>query len=401
MKHDEAALRNQADHVTRQLEAQYRVNAAREHNLRDAVSEAQQQVEDFDLKSIQFRALQAEATSYTKLYYDLQQQLQNAQVSANLHSEEVRLASPAMPKVRPVFPRTILSAVLAFLLAAIMGVAGVLVLGNLDNTFKNARQIEQYLRLKVLASIPVWPAAAAALPAPKSDTEGLTTSVLSEWQESGPHSEAVAALYSTLRFLCPDAKQSLLFTSTLPGEGKSTMVAALARTFALAGNRVLLIDGDTRRSRIHHIFGLSNSRGLTDAISQPTLNPLTLVLPTVIPDLFVLPAGIRVDGIPLLLERHFPSVLAALADKFDIVLIDTPPVLGMADAGVIARCVDHAVLLVHAGKTPRPQVAAAVRILETVAPNLIGAVLNRVTAQFDSEYSYYDSYKTYYGGEED
>lgn len=401
---DEAALQRQADHISRQLEAQYNVNAAREANLRNAVSVAQREVEDYDLKSIRFRALQAEATSYTKLYYNLQQQLQNAQVSANLHSEEVRLASPAIPKVRPVFPRTGLSAVLAFILSGILGVIGVLVLGNMDNTFKSAQQVEQLLRLRVLASIPIWTAAGAVASLPVSTSakeESITPTVLPAWQESGPHSEAIAALYSTLRFLCPDAKQSLMITSTLPGEGKSTMVAALARTFALAGNRILLIDADTRRSRLHHIFGLSNSRGLTDVIGQPTLNPMSLVLPTSIPDLFVLPAGTRVDGVPLLLERHFPSILSALVEEFDIVLIDTPPVLGMADAGVIARCVDHAVLLIHAGKTPRSQVAAALRILEAVAPNLIGAILNRVTSHFDSEYSYYDSYKTYYGEEED
>ena len=204
--------------------------------------------------------------------------------------------------------------------------------------------------------------------------------------------EAFRLLRSSLKWTQRDtSSRTLAITSALSSEGKTTTSANLAAACALEGKRVLLIDCDLRRPRLHQVFRLPRQPGIAQVL-WAGVSPSAAVRETFVDGLFVLPAGAYTERFgDLVGSGRMPSVLAELSACFDMVILDTPPVLAVADAAAVAPLVDG-VLLVVAGATNRHAVGQALRQLESVGARVIGAVLN----DSRGEVQRYGGYQHYY-----
>ncbi|MDA8188948.1 MAG: CpsD/CapB family tyrosine-protein kinase [Dehalococcoidales bacterium] len=194
-----------------------------------------------------------------------------------------------------------------------------------------------------------------------------------------PVSEAYRTLRTNIQFSSLDKPlRTLLLTSTGPDEGKSTTLANLGITFAQAGNRVILVDCDLRRPSLHEIFGLDNATGLTNLFIEETAGNLPLQS-TSVANLRVLTAGqLPPNPSELLGSRRLEKIIEILKTEADFVLFDSPPIIAVTDAAVLARKVDGVLLVISAGKTKRDRAVKARLVLEKVNANILGVVLNNV-----------------------
>lgn len=215
-----------------------------------------------------------------------------------------------------------------------------------------------------------------------------------------PVAEAFRTLRTNISFSSLDRPlKSLLVTSAGPEEGKSTTVANLAVVLAQAGSRVLVLDCDLRKPTMHKVFELENRRGLTSVLVEE-VPPGEVVMATAVPGLEVLTSGpLPPNPAELLGSQRMKSLLAQLVEGFDITLVDTPPLLAVTDAAVLAPLVDAAMLVARAGTTRVDMLQEAKASLEKTGVHLLGAVLNGLRPETDGYYYYYH-YKYYYGDRE-
>jgi capsular exopolysaccharide synthesis family protein len=202
-----------------------------------------------------------------------------------------------------------------------------------------------------------------------------------------PAAEAYRALRTNIQFSSLDKPlRTILATSTSPDEGKSTTIANLAVTMAQSEQRVILVDCDLRRPSLHTLFGLSNDVGLTSMILQE--GDQIPVQPTEVPGLTVLTSGpLPPRPADILGSRRMEAVIAQLREHADFVLFDTPPVVAVTDAAVLATRVDGVLLVFRSGVTKRDRAREARRLLEKVNANIVGVVLTDVKG--DDTYAYY------------
>ncbi|MFP4439986.1 MAG: CpsD/CapB family tyrosine-protein kinase [Chloroflexaceae bacterium] len=215
-----------------------------------------------------------------------------------------------------------------------------------------------------------------------------TSTLIALRDPRSPAAEAYRTLRTNIQFSSLDKPlHTLLFTSTGPDEGKSTTLANLAVTMAQAEQRVILVDCDLRRPTLHTLFGLSNETGLTSAILQPEAAALPLQDTSVV-GLRLLPSGpLPPRPADLLGSRRMEALIARLRAEADMVLFDTPPVIAVTDAAVLATRLDGVLLVLQAGKTRRDRAREARRLLEKVKANIVGVVLNN--AKQEVGYGYY------------
>jgi len=190
-----------------------------------------------------------------------------------------------------------------------------------------------------------------------------------------------------------NGSRSILITSSVPNEGKSTITSNLARTFAQAGYRTLIVDMDLRKPVLHKIFGTSGDVGITSVITgKANLNEA--IKTTEEPNLYVLPTGIRpINPSEFLRSNSTENLLRFLKTKFDIVIIDSPPAIAVADASIISTYVDSTILVASANYTDYRCINDSITNLRNVNANLIGVILNNVNVKssgYSYKYGYYD-----------
>ena len=234
---------------------------------------------------------------------------------------------------------------------------------------------------------------------PKHRPRRQTQNLQLIWEE-GAHSVA-AESYRTLRTNISLSQvdkpiRTLLVTSCIPKEGKSTTVANLGVTFALAQQKVLIIDADLRRPILHRIFGVPNSQGLTHTLSD-TVEYDQVFTPTKIPNLWVVTSGIiPPNPSELLGSQKMRLFLERSQKKFDMILLDSPPISSLADASVLGSIVDGVLFVIKANMASRDLVEKDKDQLQTVGANIIGVVLNDVDIKRDGYYKYYYYYNYEY-----
>jgi polysaccharide biosynthesis transport protein len=285
---------------------------------------------------------------------------------------------PAVPTATGKTKTLATVAALGFMLSA----ATAYLLSYLDNTLKTPEEVKRQLGLPALAAVP-----------DAGDSDILV-------MLPGHHnaaSEAYRLLRTNLQFAAVDRPlRTLVVTSSAPSEGKSVTTANLAMALAQGGQQVVVVDADLHRPTVHRIFGLPNNVGLTSALLNGHSEPEELLEATSDPRLRVLTSGpIPPNPTELVGSARMREVLSALVDIADIVLIDTPPVLILADAPVLAGVVDGMLLVVEAGGTRRDAALKSIETLKAVGARLVGVVLNRVPLKGGGSYYYYDYYRDY------
>jgi capsular exopolysaccharide synthesis family protein len=226
-------------------------------------------------------------------------------------------------------------------------------------------------------------------------TKDATAGLVAHEEPKSAAAEAYRALRTNIMFASPDKPvHTLLATSTSPDDGKSTTLANLAITFATAGSNTVLVDADLRRPHLHTIFGLGNDMGLTTFIadmarSKPGETPHLPLQDTMVDNLQVLTSGpVPPNPAEILASQRMGEIIALLRSGAEYILIDTPPIIAVTDAAVLAPRVDGVILVVNAGKTRRDLAVKARDMLNQVNAHILGVVLNN--AQVDrSAYAYY------------
>jgi capsular exopolysaccharide synthesis family protein len=208
-----------------------------------------------------------------------------------------------------------------------------------------------------------------------------------------PISEAFRTIRTNIEFSSIDHKiKTILVTSTEPGEGKSVTVANLGVTMAMAGKRVLVIDSDLRNPTIHKIYEITNDDGLTNLLVNPDIKP-TDILVSPYPNLYFLASGpLPPNPAELLGSQKIHQLFDTLKNEFDLILVDSPPVLAVADASILASYLDGVILVAASGQVSKDHILSARDQLQKVKANILGVILNKVPEGSGSYYNYY-----YYG----
>ncbi|MFI7029658.1 polysaccharide biosynthesis tyrosine autokinase [Microbispora rosea] len=286
-----------------------------------------------------------------------------------------------VPK-EPVAPQPLTDMALGALIALFAVIAGLVLRDRLDTTVKTAETLQQVARSSILGVIGY-------------ERDAKRHPLILRDRGRSSRGEAFRSLRTNLQFIGVDRQpRSLVVTSCLPGEGKSSTSANLAITMAQAGWRVVLVDADLRRPSVPRYLGIEGGTGLTDVlIERARLHDVIQTWGQ--PGLSVLPSG-RIPPNPseLLGSRGMRSVLAQLTEEYDMVIIDAPPLLPVTDAAALGAICDGALLVVRHGRTRREQVLRAGELLSSINARLVGTVLNFVPAKHGSYYGYgygYDS----------
>ncbi|WP_182880730.1 polysaccharide biosynthesis tyrosine autokinase [Microbispora sp. H10949] len=288
----------------------------------------------------------------------------------------VTVVDPAEVPQTPESPRPPVDIALGALIALLAAVTGLVLRDRLDTTVKTAETLQKVAGSSILGVIGY-------------ERDAKRHPLILRDQGRSSRSEAFRSLRTNLQFIGVDRQpKSLVVTSCLPGEGKSSTSANLAITMAQAGWRVVLVDADLRRPSVPRYLGIEGGTGLTDVlIERARLHDVIQTWGQ--QGLSVLPSG-RIPPNPseLLGSRGMRSVLAQLTEEYDMVIIDAPPLLPVTDAAALGAICDGALLVVRHGKTRREQVLRAGELLSSINARLVGTVLNFVPAKHGSYYGY-------------
>ncbi|HSD65159.1 MAG TPA: polysaccharide biosynthesis tyrosine autokinase, partial [Vicinamibacteria bacterium] len=338
------------------LRAEYRQLQRKEAELKAAIDEHKGKAAEQSQKLTELESLRKKADSAAGLYAVLLQKLNETNIAASLQNNNIRLLDRAVVPVRPVWPRKRQIALVALLGGLLLGAGWVLLRDALDNTLKDADDVERHLHLELLAAIPRY----------DKDDASLAT-------------EAYQNLRTALLFARRgEGGQVILVTGTAPGEGKTTTLLNVAKLLAVSGESVVVVDCDLRRANLHLRLGVSREPGFTDFFVK-SVDLSGLVRATRAPNLWAIPAGALPPNPPALLARpDLPTALAQLKRHYRWVLVDSPPVAAVTDALLLAQCADATVLVVQQNKVDRAMVKRALAALRKVTPNVVGAVLNAV-----------------------
>ena len=300
-------------------------------------------------------------------------------IAGRMTEESIEVHEEPQISKSPVSPNVTLNLVLGAVVGLIFGVGIAFFLEYLDTSVKSLEDVERYLQVPVLAVIP------------------KDVGVLHKQSGMSPDAEAYRILRTNIEFNRKNPEDNAItVVSGGAGEGKSTTLVNLAYICAQGGYTTLMIDADLRRPRLHTFFDINNSVGLTNYLTTELMLE-DVILQTPVDNLYFMPSGILpADAAGILNSRRMSELIQDVKQRFDLVLVDSPPILGVSDASVLASEVDLTMIVVQHRKLPRNMLLRVKQAVENVGGNVIGVVLNNVDIRSDSQYQYYTSYYTYY-----
>lgn len=385
-------LRNQIKELDRQvesevssikqsIEAAYLAAQEEEDQLRSQLEGSKVEVVDQRNKSIQYNIIQREVDTNRTLYDGLLQRYKEIGIAGSVGSNNISIVDPA---TRPAFPRSpnmLLNLALGILAGLLLGGLAAIGLDFMDDSFKSPEDIEREIGLPVIGVVPK-PKPGKAIEDELSDARSAM-------------SEAYRSLRTGLQFATSSGlPKTLLVTSSKPSEGKTTTTISLARSLANIGLNVLLIDGDLRNASVHKRMRMSNEVGLSNYLAG-SKRPEELVQNTDTEGLVLMTSGpLPPNPAELLNGPALVTLLTLAAESFDIVLIDGPPVMGLADAPLLSSAVQSTMIVVAANETRRSTVKIALRRLQFARANMVGALLNKFDVK-ETGYGYGYGYGDY------
>lgn len=391
--------------ITVNLESNYRKALDREKALRDAFDKQRAETVAQNQAAINYNILKQEIETNKGLLEGLMQRSKENDVTMAGTPNNIHVVDyGAIPK-GPIGPRRMQGVFLALVLALAFGVALALFLEYLDDTVKNPSDIESGLRLPSLAIIPIaGKSAQRFLPLSRAlqKRNGHTGGPELLINANGPtlQAEAYKHLRTSILLSTPGrSPKTLLVTSSVPSEGKTTTAVNTATVLAQTGANVLLIDADMRRPRLHQVFGLNNNEGLSAILSSEISKAeiLAKIDQYQESNIYLLSSGaIPPNPAELLGSSQMKRLLDIASDTFGYIVIDSPPIASFTDGVLISSLVDGVILVVHGGKTSRQVVRRTRQILQEVGAKIIGVVLNKAEVHSNDYYYYHYDYKGYH-----
>jgi polysaccharide biosynthesis transport protein len=385
-------LRNQIKELDRQvttevaaikqsIEAAYLAAKDEEEDLQTQLEGSKSEVVDQRNRSIQYNIIQREVDTNRTLYDGLLQRYKEIGLAGGVGTNNISIVDRATQPIFPRSPNLLLNLALALLGGLVLGALSAVGLDYLDDSFKAPEDIEREIGLPVIGVIP------------KPKSVALIEEELLDARSA--MAEAYRSLRTGLQFATSEGlPRTLLVTSSKPSEGKTTTTISLAKSLAHIGLEVLLIDGDLRNASVHKRLYCNNEMGLSNYLSG-SQKPEDVVQATDVKGLVVMTSGpLPPNPAELLNGPRMPSLLALASESFDIVLIDGPPVMGLADAPLLSSTTQATLLVVAANETRRSTVKTALKRLQFARANIIGVLLNKFDAK-QTGYGYGYGYGDY------
>ena len=352
--------------------------------LQGSITDLQGQIDDLDnqiddASPTEAATLESQRRSLLDRQDSLRETLDKLRIDAGISNQGAEVVRPAEAPDQPFAPTPVRTAVLAFIVGLLFGLGAAFLIDYLDQSIKHPGDLDK-LRSQVplLAVVPLVPA---------PDNRPIALSAPNDLSV-----EAYRSLRTSVQFLGIERDvQVIQVTSAMPGEGKTTTSTNLAVVLAQTGASVVLVDADLRRPRVHQVFAIDGSMGLTDNLVG---EPLDLTLQTVEGGLEVIVAGaVPPNPSEMLSSRRMTDFISELKKRFDYVVVDSAPTLPVSDAMALSRQVDGVLVVIQAGRVGLPQVRQTLATLEQVNAHILGLVLNKVV-----EADTIDGYGYGYGG---
>jgi capsular exopolysaccharide synthesis family protein len=362
------------------LQANYEVSLQRYEALEKELETARRSdIEAERERFLPFDKAEREVNVQRQILDALRARIAQEGIAVEVPRTPVEIVDPAEPPTRPVSPNLFLNIFLSVFLGLAAGVGLAYFIEYLDTSVKTVDDIERYLGLSVLGIIP------------------QKVRPLTEEGPESPHAEAYRVLKTNLQFANKGVSGgAYALVSGGVGEGKSTTLFNLAYVCAQLGDKVLIVDSDLRRPVQHRILGVSNRFGLTNVLMRDV--PIEETIKTTsVPNLHFLPSGkLPRTSLGLLDSQRMRELVKNLKARYDYVFFDSPPIMGVTDASILASEVDGVLLVVQYRKYPKIITSRAKRMIENVGGNVLGVVLNNINIMRDDYYYYYHSYYSQY-----
>jgi len=420
--------------ILRRVRNDFETAQRREELLRNDYANQSSLVTQLSEKGIRYSILRREVDTNRQIYDSMLQRVKESGIAAALRASNIRVVDLAYPPTSPYRPRKTVNAAIGLIGGLFMGVAFVFLRERSDRTFRQPGEAPVVLGVQELGTIPnaqvsspraiaavkvkvranlsksprLLKAAAGVVAQPAVDgSDGREKlELVTYWKPQSVMSESFRSTVTSLLVWesLGELPRVVAVTSPDPGDGKTTVCTNLATAFAIAGKRVLLVDGDLRRPRIHDIFRIPNVAGLGTLLGSrepdwETIDKMECIYQSEVPGLHVMPAGaLRGDITTLLFSSRCGELIAMLRGNYDMVLIDCPPMLHLADARILGLVAEGVVVVLRSGKTTRDEASVTIERLRRDGIQVLGTILNDWNPRHSrtSNYSHSDYYRKYY-----
>ncbi|MCX5713065.1 MAG: polysaccharide biosynthesis tyrosine autokinase, partial [Candidatus Omnitrophica bacterium] len=341
---------------------------------------------DLNEKMIQYNVLKREVESNRQLYESLLKRAKETAVSEELQTSQIRIVDPAEVPRSPFKPKVAQNIIFACILGIGLGLGAAFFLEYLDSTVKTAEDVELYVKLPFLGYVP---AVRKEELAPGSGIDLLT-----HRNVGLVTAEAFRSIRTSIIFSSPEDRpiKTILITSTLPQEGKSSTVVNLATAFAQKNEQVIIVEADMRKQRLAKSLGVDAREGLSSFLASPVALE-QVIKKTSIPNLSIITAGpVPPNPAELLTSAKIKILFDELKKKFDRIIIDSPPVLAIADTAILANVADGVIQVIRAGFVNLDGILRVKQRLIEAKARILGVVLNGVEIRKEDSYYYYHYY---------
>lgn len=391
-------VKNEFKNILESINREYREITKLEKSLEDELNKAKKEEYDLSWKKIQYARLKQRKDDDKKFYEKVTKRQTETHLSAQIETNNIRILDLAtMPKT-PVRPNKKMNIVVGIIFGLLIGIGVALLAEYLDNTVKGREDIEEILKINFLGVLP-----SLKYNSVKEKTDNYNKDLYLYYNPKSSAAECSRMIRTNILFSMPELPvKTILVTSPLPKEGKTTIVIGLGVTMAMSGSKTLIIDSDMRRPRIHKSFHIPDDKGLsTYLISSEGIE--NFIKPSVIPNLDILPCGpLPPNPAEIFHTKKFKELLNVIKEKYDTIFFDSPPLIAVTDAMIIGRNVDGIIVVAKAGLTTKEALFQAKKQINTINIKLLGCVLNDLDLENRAYGYYYYRYKYgySYGGKE-
>ncbi len=386
-------------------EVEIKALTARAEALREAISNVDYDLEQLPEKTLVLARLTRDRKLNEELYLMLNEKYEETRISEASKSAGVEIVDTAKPPEFPVKPRKKLNILFGMLFGFALGVGITLLIDLLDDTIKTPEELER-MSLTALGTIPIVNIEDIRRRMKRQgkeltpqDEARIESKMITRFSPKSPISEAYRSLRTNIQFSDVDnPKRVILMTSSATKEGKSTTCVNLAITFAQTGSRVLLVDSDLRRPTLHNFFNVDKMYGLSNVLIG-SLAFSDVIKRTEVENLDLITAGdIPPNPAEMVASERMRVFLEEARSRYDVVLLDSPPVVAVTDAAILTTRADATIVVVSSGMTGRAELKRALGLIQSVGSNVLGVILNGldIKKMYGSYYYYFHYYQYYY-----
>lgn len=383
----DARIKAEVNTVVASVKGQFEAARRQEEQLRKRLDESRLQVQTVQDRSVDMNLLKREVDTNREIYDGLLQRLKEVGVTGGLTTNNIAVVDAASTPLFPYSPQPLRNAAIGLALGLLLGLGVAFLRETLDDSIKHADEVEGQFGMPLLGWIPL---------VKKGRKDDASTALLAVEDPRSPFAEAYRSMRTALQFSTAEgAPKRFMVTSCAKGEGKSTTALALAIAFAQLGKRVLLVDADMRSPSVHRALGLPNDAGLSNFLSNLS-DGSTLAMNTSVPNLSVIAAGpTPPDPVELLMGPKFGMLLDKASEMgFEHIIVDAPPMLGIADAVVLGNQIQYIVFTVKAASTRRTSIKDSLRRMRHAGLSPMGVVLTHAKDEHTHDYAQ-DAYYGY------